>query len=156
MLTANILFCTLAENLKRKLDGSKYSHTPDKLFCTPSVRSQPPAWIHIFLKILYHVITGEKSKGLLFPAYWVNFHLLSHKQASKSIYRFLSCSQGVNKFSRTHAPLAPASASDHPPCSAMDSAPVSLSSSWNNTSYILSAQALGLEQRHMHFEELNN
>lgn len=50
MLTAYILLHTLAENPKRKLDGSKYSHTPDKLFCTPSVHSQPPARLPIFLK----------------------------------------------------------------------------------------------------------
>lgn len=50
MLTANILLHTLAEKCKRKLAESKYSHTPDKLFCAPPVHSQPPACFHILLK----------------------------------------------------------------------------------------------------------
>lgn len=49
-LTANILIHTLAENRKRKFNGSKYSHAPDKLLCTPLVHSQPPAWFQVFLK----------------------------------------------------------------------------------------------------------
>ena len=94
-----------------------------------------------------------KPKGLLFPAYQVDFHLLSHKQASKSIYRFPSCSQGVNKqiLTHTHAPLAPASASDYLPCSVTDSPPVSLSSFWNKTSYLwCSSPRIRRTRHHIH------
>lgn len=65
MLTVNILLYTLPEKPERKLDGNKYSHTPDKLFCTPSVHSQPPAVSYLPQELLYHVITGENLKVFL-------------------------------------------------------------------------------------------